>query len=380
MITRRVTTKMPAEPPVRFYRTIALSFLILTITLLGVVIFFTSKKATIVIAAKSDNKNVNLLIDIGKQAGSSTISGEVTSTVFKWSEKYYPTGNKVEDGVAMGELIIYNKSNEDQPLVQTTRLVTADGILFRLSNNEYVPAGGNITAKVYADKSGVTGDIDPSKFTIPGLSTDRQKLVYAESSKKMSGGVKKVGMLTNDDLSAAKSDFISKAKQAYLTSASSSNAGKNIVVDVKSDNITSDQLAGATISEFTLSGSNSVVLVSYNNTELQTMINKEITKGIDVDSEKVLSVGGAPQVKLSSYDLVNGTSRLSVYQDVLVTLDANGTKLSAVNFFGEKKDDITRYVMGLGHVIGVDVQFAPSWMRAAPRVTDKIKVVVKNVK
>src|SRR3989338_7676724 len=98
MITHRVTTKLTPEPPVGFYRTIAVSFFIVTLILLGVIIFFTSKKATIVIVAKTDNKNINLDIGVAQQKnGELSVAGIVTTTKFSLSQKYFPTGNKTAD-------------------------------------------------------------------------------------------------------------------------------------------------------------------------------------------------------------------------------------------------------------------------------------------
>lgn len=385
MITRRVSTKMIPGPPVRFYRTIAITFLVLTVALLAIVIFFTSKKVNIVIVVKSDNKNVDLSIEVsGVASGSTRIKGVVTSTLFAWTEKYYPTSNKVVDGLATGEVTIYNDSALDQPLVKTTRLLTSEGVLFRLLEGVLAPANSKVSAKVYADKAGSSGNIGPSSFIIPGLSEDRQKFVYAKSTSNMSGGVGKVGVLTANDLEAAKSDYLIKAKQAFLTASGDSQIadlkGKEKVVLIKASAATADKKVDEEIDSFNLSGTSTVVIVYYDKSELQSIISSELSKKIDSDLEKVLSVGKTPQVSLANYNLETNTARLLVYQDVLVTLDANGSKLAVVNFFDKTKDEIQRYIMGLNHVVGVETKFSPTWLRKAPSVTDRIKVVVKNVK
>ncbi|MFH1292434.1 MAG: hypothetical protein ABIH87_04540 [bacterium] len=376
MITRRVSTKIQPEPPVRFYRTIAISFLVLTIVLLAVVVFFTSKKTDIVIVAKSDNKNINLSIEVGDD---NSLKGMVTTTFFSWSEKYSPSSNKVVDALATGQVTIYNDSSYDQPLIKTTRLLNPDGVLFRLTEGVNVPANGQVTANVYADKKGSGGDIGPTSFTIPGLSDSRQKTVYAKSINNMSGGVSKVGVLTETDLQTAKSNYLTKVKQAYLKNLDSTGQENEIVVLIKDNSINADKAVGDEIDGFTIMGTSTVVVVEYNKADLQTVVGIELSKKIDTTSEKVLSIGKEPQVSLESYDLIEGTARLSIYQDVLVTLDANGSKLAKVNFFGKNKDEIQRYIMGLGHVVGVETKFSPSWMRSAPSVSERIKVIVKNV-
>lgn len=383
MITHRLSTKIQPEPPVRFYKTIAITFLILTIVLLGVVVFFTSKKVAITIVTKTDNKNVNLAVDVNA-GGTQSIKGTVTSTIFHWSEKYYPTSNKSVEGVAEGQVTIYNDSGTDQPLVQTTRLLTSDGILFRLFETVNVPANGKITTKVYADKPGMTGDIGPNSFTIPGLNTDRQQYVYAKSTASMSGGVRKVGVLTNEDLQAAKNSFALKVQQACQDSIKNT-LSKDLqklekVLTVSDSVVESDTKSGEQTAGFTISGTSTIVMVFYDKTELQSLVSKDIYRKVDSTLEKILLVGDNLQVSLVNYNLVGQTARLSVYQDVLVTLDADGNKLAPANFYNKSKDEIQRYIMGLSHVVGVDIKFSPTWMRKSPAVQDKIKVTVKNVK
>lgn len=380
MITHRVTTKLAPEPAVRFYRTIAVSFLVVTLGLLAVIIFFTSKKAAIVVVAKTDNKNITLDVGVERQkSGNASILGVVTSTEFYLTQKYSPTGNKTVNGVAMGEAIIYNDTATAQPLVKTTRLLTPGGILFRLSDRVVVPARGNIIAKVYADQPGPIGEIGPSKFIIPGLSLEKQKVIYAASKTAMSGGVRAVGFLSEADLKAAEADYVEKVKQAadkFLPAVSNYNQK---LIFVPSHHVAADRRSGEEVSEFNLAGTSTVVAVYFYNDELNALLGKEISQRLDLSTEKVSSALKDPQVALAGYDLAKQKAQLSVYQDVLVTLDVNADKLAAANFFGKSKDEIERYIFGLGHVVGVDVKFSPSWMRRAPAVADRINIVVKNV-
>ena len=301
MITHRVTTKLTPEPSVGFYRTIAVSFLVVTLVLLGIIIFFTSKKATIVVVAKTDNKNVNLDIGVAKQKTNGlSIAGIVTTTEFKWSQKYFPTGNKTTQGLAVGSVTIYNETNAAQPLVKTTRLLTSAGVLFRLSEKVVVPAKGQVVTNVYADQPGASGNIGPSKFTIPGLNEDKQKVIYADSSKDMVGGVRTVGVLSAEDLKSAEADYVEKVKQAIDSSLGQNGIFKQKLVFVPNHNVTADRKVGEEITEFNLSGTSTVIIVFYNSDDLKSVLGKEISGRIDVSTEKVLSVSKEPQVSLAS--------------------------------------------------------------------------------
>jgi len=382
MIAHRLQTQK-SEPSVRFYRTIAISFLVLTIILLGVVVFITSKKATITILAKEDTKSVNFNVSLENGVtgvvSPQAINGGVASAQFFWTQKYAPTGNKTTDSVATGTAIIYNKTGADQTLIKTTRLLTASGVLFRLSDRVTVPANGQIAAKVYADQPGAGSEIGPSQFTIPGLAADRQKVIYAESKESMTGGVVKVGVITDEDFKAAQADYWEKAKQAYLAANSTEFAGKKVIATLSGQPV-SNYKVGEEVSEFELSGTSTVVAAWYDEGELSDILNKTVGSKIDPSTEKVLSLSGEPQVGIASYDLAHGTAQLTVAQNATVTLDANADKLAVGNFLNKSKDEIQRYILGLDHVAGVEVRFSPMWMMSAPSVPDRISVMVKNIK
>lgn len=380
MIVRHTETRL-REPSVRFYRTIAFTFLLLTVVLLGVVIFITSKKAVVTIISKEDSKSISLNVNVDALGGSDKIKGVVTTTMIAQVKKYFPSGSKSLVGVAEGDVVIYNKSNTEQVLVKTTRLLNPNGILFRLSDRVTVPANGEVTTKVYADKEGVESEIGPSQFVIPGLNAERQKVIYAESKSKMVGGTRSVGFLSESDLNSAKSDYTETAKKTVVESLKGNGwDGLGKIAVVLSQNSDVDKKLGEEIDSFTLSGTVTLVVVGYDRLALANLVSTEMSKKINVGSERVLSVSGDPLPSIASYDLANRTAQLSVRQEALVSLDPDAETLLPRNFVSKSKDEIERYVLSVDHVAGVDVKFSPSWIRKAPSVSDHIKVIVKSVK
>lgn len=379
MRVRHTETREPySQPSVGFYRTIALSFLVLTVVLLGVVVMITAKKASITVMSKEDTRSVNMNVKVSATvSGEDSISGTVSSNVVNFSQKYFPTGSKTIEGIAGGEVTLFNKTNEPQILVKTTRLLTPNSVLFRLSDKVTIPANGEVKAQVYADKSGKESNIGPSSFTIPGLAVDKQKVVYAQSVVAMDNAVRQVGILTDADIQAATKDFEQKIKDQYM--ASSTDTMQKVVSVINSNPIV-DKKVGEEVDGFNLSGTSTVVVVSYDKKNLSDLISSAVSSKIDGSLEKVLNITSDPKVSVSSYDASSNSAQLSVNQDVMVTLDANAEKLSPQYFMGKTKDEIERYVFELDHVAGVQVDFSPGWISKAPNVPDKIKVIVKDVK
>ena len=382
MIAHHIHTKPNNDPPIKFYKIIAVSFLLLAIIVLGITMLITSKKASIIILAKEDTKTVNLtanLIPPTQTKDSSSLLGTVTSTVFKWSEKYYPTTYKDVNGISGGQVVIYNKSNLPQALIKTTRLLNPDNVLFRLSQNVTVPANGQVTTMVYADQAGASSDINPSTFIIPGLNAAKQKLIYAANLSPMTGGTIKKGVLSDKDLSDAQADYQEKVKQQFATTiANNSSLGNQKIVVVASVSSTASNKVGDTISEFTIDGNNKMVVIAFNKEDLNDIISKELSKKIDTESEKILSTED-PQVSVLSYDLNKGTAQLSIAENATVTIDANANKLATQNFTNKTKDEVQKYVMGLDHVSGVDLKISPSFSNTTPNLARRITVIVKNV-
>ncbi len=115
---------------------------------------------------------------------------------------------------AQGTIKIFNEySTKPQPLVATTRFLSEDGVLFRLVNAATVPGmngdePGSVEALVIADESGVIGNIEPSRFSIPGFDgSPKSDKFYATSDKSMSGGGTGgtgVTIVTAEDIARAK--------------------------------------------------------------------------------------------------------------------------------------------------------------------------------
>ncbi|HRY36611.1 MAG TPA: hypothetical protein P5230_01865 [Candidatus Magasanikbacteria bacterium] len=382
MYAHRLSTKPAHEPPVKTYRVIAFSFLALTVVLLTIVIFSALKKTEITVIAKEDKKTINLAVSAAKEkAGEKSLSAIVTTTKFYFSENYSPTGAKTVEGLSKGEVTVYNKTNELVTLVKTTRLLSPNNVLFRLSDRINIPAQGKITAKVYADQGGASSDIGPTSFTIPGLSTEKQKSVYAESAQPMAGGSGKIGIVSESDISSAKNDFKEKVRQAYLKQIKETEIWADLkIVSISDSESVSSHKVGDEAGNFSLTGTSTVVAVFLAKKDLEELLNKEIGKTVDNNSEKILSFSGEPVISIASTDLTKQSAELNVSQETLVTLNVDAQSLAKTNFAGKDKSEIERYVVSLPHVTGVNVKFSPSWSDTAPSSPDKIKVVVKNVK
>lgn len=131
---------------------------------------------------------------------------------------------------ARGKVVIYNAFSADpQPLVATTRLQTADGIIFRLTTGVTVPgvttiAGkeepGAIEADIVADQSGDAYNIAPTSFTIPGFKGNAKYEKFSAKLLTATTGGSKTGasgdpILTINDIEQGKKLARDKALESF---------------------------------------------------------------------------------------------------------------------------------------------------------------------
>lgn len=103
-------------------------------------------------------------------------------------------GTETVNQSAQGTIAIENRQDVPQQLIKNTRFETPDGLIFRIRDSVTVPAAANgapgrAEATVYADATGESYNIQPTTFTLPGLTgTALFSLVTAKSSEAMKGG------------------------------------------------------------------------------------------------------------------------------------------------------------------------------------------------
>lgn len=379
MVRKKKTTARPVHgQPIRFYKFVALSFLCITILLLGLIVFMSAKRATITITTKPEPIDTNFTLEVGDEQNDSILT-EIKSTVVELEKRYEQHGVREEEGQATGYITIYNDNTAPQPLVVKTRFLTPDNVLFRLKSGVTVPAGGTVQAEVYADEKGAAGNIGPSDFVVPGLKGKLHELVYAKSTEPMAGGVRYIGVLSQKDLTAATDAFLEELKtlgEKTLQADQKGLVGTYKVVQHVAD---ADAEIGAETDGFTLSGKATVVGVFYEEDQLKNYATSVLEKQLIHTSEAVQTGVSVPNVVIDSFDLESNKASLDVAYTGLVVLDSNSKELQKLMFYGKTEDEVRRYVLSLDHVQGVDLNFRPLWNKSVPHVADHVEIIVRQV-
>lgn len=168
-------------------------------------------------APRSVSATVLVSADPPKDTSLPAVATRVVETDVKLTGTFPATGEGKASapGRSTGRATIINDTSKSYVFVATTRLLSKDGVLFRMKSPSPIPAGGSVTVDVYADEPGSGGDIGATVFTIPGLPPALQKDIYAKSGASMSGGSarSKSKTVTQDDIDAAKKSLVDKLKK-----------------------------------------------------------------------------------------------------------------------------------------------------------------------
>lgn len=374
------SSPLPSEQPVRFYKLIALTFLFITLALLGTIIFMSSKRAAITIITKSEPIEVSETVTLGTTSTEVLVPGFVTTTVVEYEKMFSPEGSTSEDAEAVGEVIIINETAAAQPLIATTRVLSKENVLFRLKNGVTVPANGSIKAQVYADVKGASGNIQPTTFTIPGLSEDKQKVIYAKSDSAMVGGVRTIGVVDDADVTKAEKTMLEEMKTKAATQLDLDEV-ENMTGIFEVVQYTFDDVAdiGKEVNSFTVKGRATIAGIWYDETKAKAFANDMLNKRVVDNSEILSSVEPNPSFSLEGYDVETGEAKLTISHRGLVNIDENSKELDKTMFFGKSEDEVKRYVMSLKHVEGVEMSFKPLWNRSVPHVANNVEITIREI-
>ncbi|MDA1038576.1 MAG: hypothetical protein O2877_02720 [bacterium] len=368
----------------RTYRRIALSFVIITAAILVAVIYASLIRATIRITPIEQAISSSFLVDVSAQPiEDGEVRGRVLERSIDISDRFQVSTNPDNaspiEGKASGMVTITNGRATSQQLVATTRFLAEDGTLFRLNEGVNVPAGGFVDARITADKPGVAGDIAPGHFTIPGLSTSVQEIVYGETVEAMTGGLSYVNVLTQEDLDAAVASLQNKALenvQQEMRDQVGVFEGEAFVVEPAERR--SDTQPGVEASTFNVGVTFRVVGVFFDNEELYKLAESALYQDIEKGLRPVGVDTSALSFSIDRYDSGEETATLRVELSGHAIPSAAHHALSRGVFSGMTADDVIQYFNENKLAETVEVDIRPFWRNKVPRSPNKIKLLISE--
>lgn len=366
----------------KIYQRIAVAFVFATFFLLVAVLYLSISRATITIIPTPKIVSVDadvLVVPIPEEEGE--LSGAVLNQRLSSSKMYVlpSEGASAVEAKAGGTVTLINETGIDQPLVATTRLLSEEGILFRIDAGTTVPAHGQVDVIVHADQPGLSGEIGATQFTIPGLPASSQTSIYAVSVEPMTGGIAYKRVLTEKDIA----DAVASLSELLLEQAKTAFAGQVDVTvfdgqtwftEVISQ--TSDQLVGAEVSSFTATVTLIVTGVYFDLDAVKAYAQSELNARVPEGYGVAAADPSTMQMTVDDADPSTGIATLSVYYEGIAVIAENSQVLDKERFVGRSPNEVITLLKASDTVEDASVSFTPFWLQRVPNLEDHINIEI----
>lgn len=365
-----------------------------TLVVVGVVLFLVLPTATVIIEPKTElvTQEMDLVID---KASSGVIKeelkipGELVEVSKDITKEFPATGKKQVKERAIGTITVYNEwDSQSQTLVENTRFLSTDGILFRSTKSVVVPgfkrlAGqdipGSITVSIIADEAGEESNIKATRFSIPGLKgTVKYEKIYGVSTEAMSGGkVEEVSVVSESDFNKAKKAIEQGLREELVNEIKTKSNNQTIIAEnaivVDKADFTSSKKAGEEAKNFSLTlklKGTALAFVEQNALDIvKENIKVPFSRYTLIDEPK-LNYGKV------DFDAKQGRMSIKVYTETMVMSKLEGSMIIE-NVKGKNIDELKGYFANMSEIENADVRFWPSWVKSVPRIDSKVNIDIK---
>jgi hypothetical protein len=368
------------NPPLNIYKKLALSFIVLTAILLGVIFYFTFSYAYITIYPKTQDiaTDFNFVIVEDPTAVNSEegiFLGKLINQIVDGEKTFDATGTKPADKGIVGTVRITNNLSRSQTLVATTRLLTKDNVLYRLKDRVTVPAKGSIEAAVYPDNPNQVLASAGTKFTIPGLSKNLQALIYAEAINDFKPQGQLLKVVLQDDLDKAAASLSAELTQKVL---SDSDSGKVNILQKQIISKDFNHKAGDAADNFLLKLKIKVTVIIFDDKPVKDFAIKALASMVPEDKQLAETNSDNLVYEIEKYDFNKKLAQIKSNINGKIIISENSPILEKDKLVKLNVDQIKGYLESFADIQSVDVAFFPAWLKKMPSFSDHIIIKINK--
>ncbi len=383
-------TKKKSTPPSlstsrieRWYGKIATAFALLSVVLLVLIGYFSFSNTTITITPAIVTQEVALETTL-KDLNGVFLLADVEDTLV-----YDNIEGTEQVAKSTGTVTLYNKYSAPQPLVETTRLLSDTGVLFRTTETVTVPVGGEVEVGIIADEEGPQGKIGPAHFEVVALWDGLKDQIYGESTEATSSGTITVGVvdqtaianarteldqqLTEKGIQIIKEDFGTR-KEGLPENALLLEVGAPAIISTAYGDPSAE--IGTETDSFSITNQRTVAVPVINSATLEEMIQgqfgEEIADGFTA-SDTSLSFDDMSITVVSLSD-DNSDAVLEVTVPMQSTITENHVILQPEALIHKTEPEIQSFLSQYPEISSVNVSFSPFWVKRTPDVAGSITI------
>ena len=371
---------MTALPSARLYRRIAILFLVLTAAMLAVVLYLATVRADIRIETLEEEVQTEFFVSVQSEPQANTdVPGEIVSETVERSNVFEVNGEGEEiPAKAHGIVTLHNESATDQPLVEKTRLLSESGVLFRIVEAVTGPSGGTVQVEARADEPGAQGEIEPTRFLIPGLNAAKQQVIYATSEQAMVGGTERRAIVTEAMLDEAHIALLKEIEIGVDVQwrAGLSQALDGVLILQETLEKRTDTDPGSEVGSFTVTTIVKNTGVYFDRARLlriaEAKLQEHVPEGHVLREARLEDMA----VTIDAADVSSKTARLHVSVGGTAVLKATSQVLDRENLMGLSVGDAELYLESQPTIQNASIELSPFWVRRIPRLRDHIYIEI----
>ena len=364
------------------YKKLAVNFLILSVNLIIIILYFSLSQAKIkIVPAREDITHAMsfpIKESISAEDKDLAIEGTVATVKVEHSQTFQVEASSTVEKNASGAIVIYNKtSDRTQTFVKDTRFHNDQKIEIKIKKQVQVPPAGKITVDAYASEIGAAGEVSASsgKFQVSALPYLKDK-IYAEISTAFSSGSVNIKILTPSAFNSAKDEITKSIKDKgfdVLSSSSESNIEKDEltveIIDLKSTANPGEE----NIESFTITASANVSAFSFDKKRTEEIVKQELIKKIPPDK---IFVGFKDNSLSISSDKETMSINASIQAEILRKIP--DAALRQEDIIGMNENEVKEYFTKITGIRDVQIEFWPFWVRSVPNLKDHIDIEIKR--
>lgn len=372
--------KKHINPPLDIYKKIALSFIILTLILIVVIFYFTLSYSYITIFPKNKEIATDYNFIIVEDAAAANPSdgiftGKIVNQTLEGEKEFAASGTKMLAGDVAGKVKIYNNLSRSQILIATTRLLSPEGIIFRLKSRVEIPSKGTVEAEVYPDDPTKLLALAGTKFTVPGLSPSLQSIVYAEAVEDFKATGQEVKVISQEDMDNALTLYSDELSQQLVKDEDASKMkilSKEVITQEYSHKV------GDQIDNFKIKLGIKVIGVIFDDQPVRAFAKKTLEDLVPADQQLISESSDKLVYEIEKTDLVNKIAQVKGNIKGLIVISETSQILDRDKLMGLNLDELKAYLENFEDIEQVEINFFPSWVKKMPFFQDHIIIKVNK--
>jgi len=372
------------------------SVLVFSIVVLSLFFFLPKAEIKITLVQRSIRENLEVIIaeeNLENETLLPFLQGELKQETKKETRIFKATGKNTFSDKAQGEVILKNFNTIDQVLVEKTRLLNPEGLMFRMKEAVVVPRSkknqqgetepGVVTVKVEADKVGEEGCITtvPTEFRIAAFlekNDPRAKTIIGESQQSFQGG--KAGeqnVVSENDLEEAKKIIEQILKQSFAQEiknyfSQNIDALEN-AIKVKNIEFSADKNIGEVAENFSLEAQGEVFFMLFDENKLFDISSAFLSDKIDPDERLIQDMKEGIRYEIKNFNEEKKEVILGIVLNNEIEKNVDLEKISNA-IKGKKPEEAKEIILSDEKIESVEFVLSPFWVNKISKFTNRIYI------